>query len=154
MEQKIKKKYNELKDKYSLPDFDEINPIFSIYKIENEDFLLKQIRKKIIGKTTSMSEILENFLHPDTTLSDIYECKVFSDLERDRIFKLYKNLKILEKESIELSLEPDEKTEAEFIKNVWNSWDNIKQEMLFFIRKVKEFWKSELPKSKIEGYFG
>ena len=154
MEQKIKKKYNELKEKYSLPDFGEINPIFSIYKIENEDFLLKQIRKKIIGKTISMSEILENFLHPDTILSDIYECKVFSDSERDRIFKLYKKLKILEKESIELSLEPDEKMEAEFIKNVWNSWDDIKQEMLFFIRKVKEFWKNELPKSKIEGYFG
>jgi len=154
MEQKIKKKYNELKEKYSLPDFDEINPIFSIYKIENEDFLLKQIRKKIIGKTISMSEILENFLHPDTILSDIYECKVFSDSERDRIFKLYKKLKILEKESIELSLEPDEKMEAEFIKNVFNSWSNIKQEMLFFIRKVKEFWKNELPKSKIEGYFG
>jgi len=154
MEQKIKKKYNELKEKYSLPDFGEINPIFSIYKIENEDFLLKQIRKKIIGKTISMSEILENFLHPDTTLSDIYECRVFSDSERDRIFKIYKKLKILEKESIELSLEPDEKMEAEFIKNVWNSWDDIKQEMLFFIRKVKEFWKNELPKPKIEGYFG
>jgi len=154
MEQKIKKKYDKLKEKYSLPDFDKINPIFSIYKIENEDFLLKQIRKKIIGKTISMSEILENFLHPDTILSDIYECKVFSDSERDRIFKLYKKLKILEKESIELSLEPDEKMEAEFIKNVFNSWSNIKQEMLFFIRKVKEFWKNELPKSKIEGYFG
>ncbi len=154
MEEKIRKKYEELKKKYSLPDFEELNKEFEISAIEHDDFLLRQVRKKIIEKITVMSEILENFLHPDTKISDIYECRAFSDKERDRIFELYKKLKIVEKESMELSLEPNDKTEAEFIEKILDSWIDIKKEMLFFIRKTKEFWKSESPDKTKEGYFG
>jgi hypothetical protein len=154
MEEQVIKKYKKLKEKYSLPDIGEISSFFGIYKIEEEDFLLMQIRKKIVEKFIRISETLESFIHPDTTISDIYECKAFSNDDRDEIFKLYKRLKLIEKRSMELSFESTEEEEAEFIKQTLLLWNEVKEKMMHFIKKLKEFWKSESPEKTMEGYFG
>ena len=43
----IKDTYEKLKKKYSLPAYDEVNNELEISTLESEDFLLRQIRKKI-----------------------------------------------------------------------------------------------------------
>ncbi len=154
MEGKIRKKYNELKKKYSLPDFEELNKEFEISTIEHEDFLLRQIRKKIADKINKMCEFLEDLLSPDNSIANIYEYKAFDDDEKKDIFKLYKKLKVLEKLALELSLNPDEAKEAEFINNFFNSWDKIKSEMTTIIKKIKTFWEQETSKTHNLGYFG
>jgi hypothetical protein len=154
MEEKIIKKYNKLKEKYSLPEIDEISSFFEIYKIDDDEFLLMELRKKIVGKLIRISEVLESFLHPDTNMSDIYECRAFNDSERDEMFELYKKLKIIEKHSMEISLDSDEQREAEFIKQILRSWNEIKEKMILFLRKLENFWKSESPEKTKEGYFG
>jgi len=154
MEEKILKKYNELKGRYSLPDIGKISSFFEIYKIDEDDFLLMEIRKKIVEKLIRVSEVLESFIHPDTNISDIYECKAFSNEDRDEIFRLYKKLKLAEKKAMELSFDSDEEKESDFIKETLLLWDEIKEKMIFFIDKLKEFWKSESPEKTKEGYFG
>ncbi|MDD5086447.1 MAG: hypothetical protein PHV16_01715 [Candidatus Nanoarchaeia archaeon] len=154
MEKDIIKEYNKLKEKYSLPDINEISSFFEIYKIDQENFLLIQIRQKIVEKLIRISEILENFLHPDTTMSNIYECRAFNDFERDEMFELYKKLKVIEKQSTLISLDSDEQKEAEFIKQTLNSWNEIKEKMIYFITKLENFWKSKSPEKTKEGYFG
>ena len=154
MEQKIKKKYNELKEKYSLPDFEVLNKNFEISAIEHEDFLLRQIRKKIADKINAMCEFLEDLLSPDTTMANLYEYKAFDDDERKKIFDLYKKFKVLEKLSLELSLNHDEEKDAEFINDFFSSWDKIRNEMATFVKKVKSFWENESTKEYKAGYFG
>lgn len=154
MEEKIKKKYNELKSRYSLPDFEELNKNFEISAIEHEDFLLRQIRKRIANKINAMCEFLEDLLSPDNNMANIYEYKAFDDDERKKIFELYRRLKVLEKSALELSLNPDEKNDADFINNFFSSWDKIRDEMAGFIKKIKSFWEKESTKSSGVGYFG
>ena len=108
MEQKIRKKYDELKEKYSLPDFDELNNEFELSTIEHEEFLLRQIKKKIDDKINAMCEFLEDLLSPDNSIANIYEYKAFDDDERKKVFEFYKRLKVLEKLSLELSLNNNE----------------------------------------------
>jgi len=154
MEQKIKKKYEELKKKYSLPDFEELNKDFEISIIEHEDFLLREIMKKIISKTTSVCESFENLLTPDNTVVSIYEYRAFNDAGREEIFKLYKKLKVLEKLSLELSLNHDEKKDAEFINEFFSSWESLKNKIIKIIRKMRDFWEKESTKKENEEYFG
>ena len=154
MEQKIKKKYDELKGKYALPDFEELNREFELSAIEHEEFLLRKIRKTIADKINAMCEFLEDLLSPDNSLANIYEYKAFDDNERKKIFELYKRLKVLEKLSLELSLNHDEKKDAEFIEDVFSSWDKIKDEITGFIKKIKYFWENESTKEYKAGYFG
>ena len=47
---KIKEEYEKLKEKHNLPDFKEINNEFEITTIEKEEFLLREIRRKIYEK--------------------------------------------------------------------------------------------------------
>jgi len=154
MEEKIRKKYEELKKKYSLPDFEELNKEFEISTIEHEDFLLREIRKKIADKINTMCEFFEDLLSPDNTMANLYEYKAFDDDERKKIFKLYKRVKVLEKLSLELSLNSDEANESEFINNFFNSWNKIKSEIITIIRKIKVFWEKESAKKDSEEYFG
>jgi hypothetical protein len=154
MEEKIRKKYDELKEKYTLPDFEELNKEFELSTIEYEDFLLRQVRKKIVDKINAMCEFLEDLLSPDTAIANIYEYKAFNDNERKKIFELYKKLKVLEKLSLELSLNHDEEKDAEFIEDVFSSWDKIRNEMIGFIKKIKSFWENESTTEYKAGYFG
>jgi len=154
MESKIEKTYNKLKEKYSLPDFDELNNEFELSTIECEEFLLRKIRKKIADKINAMCEFLEGLLSPDTTMANLYEYKAFDDDERKKIFELYKRLKVLEKLALELSLNHDDEKDAKFIKNVFSSWDEIRNEMTTIIKKIKDFWENESTKEYKAGYFG
>jgi len=154
MEEKIRKKYDELKEKYTLPDFEELNKEFELSTIEYEEFLLSRIRKRITDKINAMCEFLEDLLSPDTAIANIYEYKAFNDNERKKIFELYKKLKVLEKLSLELSLNHDEKKDAEFIGDVFSSWDKIKDEIIGFIKKIKCFWENKSAKEYKAGYFG
>jgi len=154
MEEKIRKKYDELKEKYTLPDFEELNKEFELSTIEYEDFLLRQVRKKIADKINAMCELLEDLLSPDSSLANIYEYKAFDDNEREKMFELYKRLKVFEKLSLELSLNPDEKNDADFINNFFSSRGKIRDEMTTIIKKTKDFWKEESTTEYKAGYFG
>jgi len=154
MEEKIRKKYEELKKKYSLPDFEELNKEFEISIIEYEDFLLREIRKKIADKINTMCEFFEDLLSPDNTIANLYEYKAFNDAEREDVFRLYRRLKVLEKLSLELSLNHDEKKDAEFINEFFSSWESIKNKIIKIIRKMRDFWEKESTKKENEEYFG
>jgi len=154
MESEIEKTYNKLKEKYSLPDFDELNNEFELSTIECEEFLLRKIRKKIADKINAMCEFLEGLLSPDTTMANLYEYKAFDDDERKKIFELYKRLKVLEKLALELSLNRDDEKDAKFIKDVFSLWNKIKTEITTFIKKIKDFWENESTKEYKAGYFG
>jgi len=137
-----------------LPDFDELNNEFELSTIECEEFLLRKIRKKIADKINAMCEFLEDLLSPDTTMANLYEYKAFDDDERKKIFELYKRLKVLEKLALELSLNHDDEKDAKFIKDVFSSWDEIRNEMTTIIKKIKDFWEKESTTEYKARYFG
>lgn len=154
---KIKEEYEKLREKYNLPHFKEIDNEFEISTIDKEGFLLREIRRKIIEKIELYIKILESLLQPDTiSLSDIYEYRFFNDEEKRNIFKLFRNLMVFHRFSIETSIDEDDKKTVEFINDFWKEWDKIKKEFSGFIKKLKEEWlkESNIIDDEKGGYLG
>ena len=88
----IKEKYQKLSKKYDLPSFDYLNKDFEIFTIEHEEFLLREIRRKINDKVELYVKFLDELLNPETSITNMHESKLFNEKERNEIFSLYKRL--------------------------------------------------------------
>lgn len=150
----IKKHYEELRRKYSLPDFNLINNEFEISSIENKDFLLREIRRRIAEKLEIYAKILESLLQPDTaSLSSMHECKFIEDKEKEDIHNIYKKLMIIDRNSVIVSL-GGEKENADFIKKLFDEWFKLKEDIKPIIEKIKLTWKKETDIKEDLGYLG
>ncbi len=150
----IKKEYEGLKKKHKLPDFAELDKYFEISTVENAKLSHVSIRKKIAEKIQFFCEVLEGLLHPNSDLTSMYEDRFFSEKEKEGMFDLYKKLMSISRRALELSIEADEKEDAEFIKSISREWKEIKVEFYRIANKLKESWEKEAEsESKLE-YLG
>ena len=151
----IEKQYNELKN-HKLPEFKELDFEFEISDLEETNFLLKAIIRRMAEKLDFYSTMLEEVLQPDTSnLYAMHETKFFDEDEKKQMYELYTKLMNFNRQSIEVSLEHNEKNEADFINNLLNEWKALKQELLMFVRKMRASWKTEEADIKDDlGYLG
>ena len=152
----IEKQYNELRKKFKLPDFKEINFEFEISDLEETNFLLRSIIRRICEKLDFYCTMIEEILQPDTSnLYAMHETRVFDDDEKKQMYELYAKLMNFNRQSIEVSLEHNEKEEVDFINNLFNEWSVLKQELLKFVKKMRTSWKTEEADIKEDlGYLG
>ena len=137
----IEKQYNELKKKLKLPEFKEIDFEFEISDLEETNFLLRNIIGRMEEKLDFYSTMLEELLQPDTSnLYAMHETRYFDDDEKKQMYELYTKLMNFNRQSIEVSLTHNEKDEADFISNLFNDWKILKQELLKFVKKIKDSW--------------
>lgn len=155
MEKKdIKNNYEQLRKKYPLPDFESINNEFEISSIENKEFLLSEIRRKITERLEVYAKILESLLQPDTaSLSAMHECKFIEDKEKEDIYNIYKKLMIIDRDSVIASL-GGEKENADFIKELLEDWLKLKEDIKPIIEKIRSTWKKETDIKEELGYLG
>jgi len=152
----IEKQYNELKKKLKLPEFRELDSEFEISDLEETNFLVRAIIRRIAEKLDFYSTMLEEVLQPDTSnLYAMHETKFFDEDEKKQMYELYTKLMNFNRQSIEVSLEQNEKNEADFITNLLNEWKVLKQELLRFVKKMRASWKTEEADIKEDlGYLG
>jgi large-conductance mechanosensitive channel len=154
--EEIKKKYQNLQKKYILPDFEKLNEDFQIERVaESEtDFLIREIRKSVGDKIINYLKFIESLLNPVNVPMFIFSViKLIDSEEKKKLSEIYNNLMKKEIKFIELDLEFDEKKEAEFIKESYDSWQGIKKDILKIIENINQRWdnKSEVNN---KGYFG
>lgn len=156
MPNETEKQYNELRKKHRLPEFREINFEFEISDLEETNFLLRAVLRRIIERLDFYTTMMEEVLQPDTSnLYAMHEMRSFNDSEKKQMYELYTKLMSLNRMSIEVSLERDEKGEAEFVSNAFAEWKILKEELLKFVRKMRASWKSEEADIKDDlGYMG
>ena len=149
------KQYSELRKKYRLPEFKEINYEFELSDLDETDFLIKSIIRRIAEKLDFFIGLFEELLQPDgSNLSAMHESRVFEDNEKKEAYNLYRKLMILSRRTIELSLNSNEKDEAEFISGFFSEWKPIKEELKKYLNKIKESWKTETDIKEDIGYLG
>ena len=150
------KQYSELKKKLNLPDFKEIDLEFEISDLEETNFLLRNIIRRMEEKLDFYSTMLEELLQPDTSnLYAMHETRYFDDDEKKQMYELYTKLMSFNRQSIEVSLTHNEKDEADFVNNLFNNWKILRQELLVFVKKIKDSWKTEEADIKEDlGYLG
>jgi hypothetical protein len=155
----VKKKYMLLQEKYALPDYKLVNKELELSALDSHRFLLRQIRKRIHHRIEDFSEILEDLLMPDSSISQMHEYRFFSDRAKNKIYLLYRKLMHLDRHAMELQIIGDGERDAEYIKSFFSELEDIKSEMLNIAKTMKNSWKRDIDKDikeKIDKqeYFG
>lgn len=150
------KEYKKIQNKYGLPDFDSMNQDFQIEKIAEFKTLLliREIRKFMADKFSNYLKFIEEILHPVSSQMFVFSIiKSLSLEEKTKLTEIYKKLVKIEVRLIELDLEFFEKKEADFIKETYSLWQEIKKEFLFVLDKIKKNWDNKL-EGNSRAYFG
>lgn len=138
----LKKKYEELMRKHGLPDFDSINREFELNKIEDEHFLSRNLRRLLVDKIDSFLATLHDVIQPDTNAASMYESRVFDEAQKARIFEIFKILMYYKRNSLELEIIGDERSDCRFISEFYNEWQRIKPDVLKMAQKLRLSWKN------------
>lgn len=150
----IKEEYSKLKDKYNLPDFQEIDDEFEISLIDSEVFLLREIRRKISERFNKFSKILESILQPEAVISDMQECHIFNEEEKNKVYSLFKKFMFFRHLSTEASIECTDESNADFINSAFEEWNKMKPEIKDIVQKLRECWKKDTSIHEVLNYMG
>ena len=155
MTNEIKKQWEELKKKHTLPDFKLLDLDFDIGSIEETDFPTKAVVGKIAEKIEFFIGLLSDILQPEpSNIYAMHETRFFDEDEKKAVYQLYTKLMTYSRRCLELSLMNSQKDDAEFISLFYEEWQSTKQELLGFIHKMRQSWSIEGDIKEDLGYLG
>lgn len=150
----LKKDYEKLAKKYSLPPFKNLNDDFEIGKVDKDvGALLRAVRKVMMEKIVNSMSFIEMLLNP-VQAPRMYQnyIKSMSVDDRKRIDKIYGALAGVSILSLERELDYSEKSEAEVIKQVYKIWNSLKKDFAKILHNLKNPPKNSVKKER--SYFG
>ena len=152
---KLKEEYSKIQKKYDLPSFDKLNEDFRIEKIaETEtELLVREIRGGVGETLENFLRFVEAILNPVNVPMFLFPIiKSLNTEEKNKLSEIYKKLSKLEIESMKL-IDYSEKKEAEFIKDSYRLWQEIKKDFVKIIESFEKKSDTKIEKSE-KGYFG
>jgi len=154
-----KQEYNKIKAKYSLPEFEKLEKDFEFLHIKenlkDRLYLLRIIRRHVYNKIVFLSQLLERILFPNSSsLVLINESKFFSEKQHHEIFKIYKILMKYERLSLSLDILNDEGKNADFIKEIYKKWPNLRDYAQKTMLELSQRWEKEEQVEERSGYLG
>lgn len=152
----LKKNYAEIQKKFSLPNFEELNQDFYIEKLAEieTDYLIREIRKFMAEKLQNYARFIEAILQPTNASMFIFSViKTMNSEDKKILAEVYKKLAKLEVDIIELEVSFSEEKEIEFVRNFYNIWQEIKDDMIKITGSIKNNWNKEIDKDN-KAYFG
>jgi len=145
--------YELLQKSHQLPKFEDMDAVFDLGCIERPE--LREVRKKVEEKIELVLEILNTILQPDTnSYSDMYECRYFSESEKEDIHHLFKQVMIIDRRLLEAEIASDEKVDAAVIREAHILYGSVKPQMLRIIVKMRDAWSQAVARSPSAGYVG
>lgn len=151
----MNKEYDELINKYDLPNLEEFEKNFGFIDQVPKNHLINELRRKMVEKIDYFANLISDIIQPDTNISNIYEYRYLSDMQKKSLFNVFKILMFYSRKSSSLSTSYDEDKEVEFIKDFFDEWSILS----FSIRKELDFlgdsWKDESEQEDLfENYMG
>ena len=150
----MQKYWAELSKHHELPEFNKFDSDFDIGGID-DDPNSKTIIVKIYDKVEFYIGLLSELLQPDASnIYSLHETRFFDDNEKKEIYKLYCRLMGYHRKCIELTLKNSEKENIEFISSIFKEWQEIKQNLIGVITKMKDSWSKEIDMEERLEYLG
>lgn len=152
----LKKEYEKLRKKYSLPGFEKLNKDFEIERLQERETetLSREIRRCMVEKNSAYLRFIEMFMNPSNApLFLLALVKSLDSKERKLLEELYTELGKFEVKNIALDNEYDEKKDSEFIKKFYKEWQGIKGKFGKILSAIEEAWDKKSEK-KEKGYLG
>jgi len=150
----MKKEYEKLRKKYSLPSFEKLNNDFQIESIEEKGQHLLQIAKKMSTKASDFSNLLEETLSPEARLGSMTESGAFTENEKKKILTVFRKLNYQYRLYTKIDISYDEIETAKFINKFFEEWELIKPDLKTIINKMVESWNHNKKTNVKLGYFG
>ncbi|HTY43979.1 MAG TPA: hypothetical protein VMC80_01940 [Patescibacteria group bacterium] len=154
--EKLKKDYIKIQEKHNLPSFERLNEDFSIEKIAEyeTDILIREVRKYTAEKLSNYLRFIEAIVNPVNSQPFIFSIiSSINQEDKKRLNEMYKKLAKNEVRLIETDVSFSEAKEAEFIKKAYETWQEIKKDLLEVIDSIKRNWDNKTEGSN-KGYFG
>ncbi len=152
----FKKKYEELRVKYDLPSFKELNESFEIECVveEESDLILRRIRHQIMDRVAVNFRLMEIFLNPSNAPMFFFNIvKSFNSQDKSLIQEVYNKYVEIELDVFQIENKYAEKFEAEFIKKVYKENEKLKNKLESLFEKIRKNYTS-LDKKQDKSYFG
>lgn len=151
----FEERFEELKEKYSLPNFDNISEDFDIEKIPDKEsaFLLREIRRVMNEKISAYLHLFETLINPSSP--PIFVFSILRGLsEKDKISmkEIYKILSKTQIEIMKLDTIYKEKSEAKYILDTFNVWQELKLMIFGLIERFETNFEKD-DSSKKSSYF-
>ena len=153
-EESIHKHYKILQKKYGLPPFEKVDDAFEIGDIESEQFLLRQVVRKIVDQLEESINHLDAVLQPEAEIGEMRESNAFSEARKKRIYELYKLFRFHYRAAHEALIEGREKECAVFIIAYHGQLPSLRKEMLAVMHDLKEVWHREIEEKNDLAYMG
>mgnify|MGYP001608998829 CR=1 FL=1 len=152
----LKKEYEKLQKKYSLPSFKEMNEEFEIEKLQEKETetLSREIRRCIADKNVAYLRFAEMFMNPQQAPMFFFSIiKGLNGAEKKQLEELYLHLGKLEIENLALDTSYNEKNDIEYIKKFIKEWKEIKEKFESVMVAIRQSWEKKQV-SKEKGYLG
>ena len=152
----LKKDYEKIQREYNLPEFEKLNEDFQIEKIaESEtDFLIREIRRFVADKFMNYLRFIESILNPVNVPMFVFSIvKSIGAEEKKKLTDVYKKLAKCEVKLIKLDLEFSRDSEAKFVRESYELWQEIKKDVLGVMEIIEKNWDNKL-ESNGKNYFG
>lgn len=152
----IREAYTAYKKKYrSLPDYDSLNKHFEISSLPPDEFLLRNIKRRIASTMEPVLDLLEHMLSPDPhNFTDLYESGCFNADDKKQLFHLYRHLMEQYRAILETNLLGDDKEDVKLIKHIHDRWAADKNQLIHYIGKLRIFWHKHVETKQILEYLG
>ncbi len=150
----LKRDFEILAKKYSLPYFDTLNETFELEKLDRETMtILRSVRKVMMEKIVNSLGFLEMLLNPmNAPMMYVSYIRSMSDEDRKLINKMYISLAELSLNALDREISYDEKSEAEMIRKIYQTWADIKSDFTTLLKSMKK--PSIAQPKKERNYFG
>jgi len=147
--------YKKLRSRHQLPKYDELDHVFEISAITSHSFLLREIRRHIVERLRNNAEILEDIIHPNSTVSAFHECRFFNEQEKKGLYDLYAKIMKHIRRSNLLDVKLDEDLDAQFINDISGSWPELQSGLHDILEKLHFTWsEEEIGETPVTSYFG
>lgn len=136
----LKSKYNKLKLKHNLPEFEKLAEDFDIEKITDKEpiFLIREIRRAISEKITAYLNLFEALINPSTPPMFVFSIlRNASTRNKDIIKEIYKELSKIQIETMKLDTIYKEDAEIKFVNEAFSTWQKLKLKIYKLIEKLE-----------------
>jgi len=148
--------YAKIEKKFQLPEMEKLIEDFDVDKIleKNGGILIRDIRRVINDKLSAYLHLFETLMNPASPpLFVLTFMKNLTEDNKKSIKEIYKNLSKMQLTNMKLDTVFNEKAEAEFIKNSFKDWQQMKNRIhSLFGDFEQEFERNSETKEK--SYFG
>jgi len=148
------KEYAAIRQKYSLPELNELDKEFCIGTIEPTNFILRSVLDKMKERIEQALKILGDLIQPESHIADMHEAEAFTDEEKKGIYNLFRRFLVYHKEFLIHNFDYSDEAAAQLISKFLKDWKIMKSDFIRVLLKTKEAWGKEIGPKEEFGYFG